>query len=242
MGDLFLIYSILPEVLGICEFVLDNLPEILDYIPSLLQSLKTLLPEFLESTMPEFLDSLNTLVSDLLGYLQALLDFVDESIPEPLGNPSCSGEAIETEACEVPTCSGFPQPPANCSECAQCAACASCAGCTHCIGREHEPECVSCSHCSPCAPCSPCAHCLAEHHQQPAGESPVDMLGQMPINMASGQVPVDMSGSWLPWSSWSICIPMCGGLQAGRSRARACPSNSSCVGDTVSQEQFQPMM
>ena len=182
--------------------------------------------------MTEFLDSLNTLVSELIGYPQALLDFVDESIPEPLGNPSCSGEAIETEACEVPTCSGFPQqPPANCSECAQCAACASCAGCTHCIGREHEPECVSCSHCSPCAPCSPCAHCLAEHHQQPAGESPVDMLGQTPVNMASGQVPVDMSGSWLPWSSWSICVPMCGGLQAGRSRARACPSNSSCVGE-----------
>ena len=104
--------SILPEVLGICEFVLDNLSEILDYNPSL--------PEFLESTMTEFLDSLNTLVSELIGYPQALLDFVDESIPEPLGNPSCSGEAIETEACEVPTCSGFPQPPApaNCSECA----------------------------------------------------------------------------------------------------------------------------
>ena len=112
MGDLFLIYSILPEVLGICEFVLDNLSEILDYNPSL--------PEFLESTMTEFLDSLNTLVSELIGYPQALLDFVDENIPEPLGNPSCSGEAIETEACEVPTCSGFPQPPApaNCSECA----------------------------------------------------------------------------------------------------------------------------
>ena len=93
MGDLFLIYSILPEVLGICEFVLDNLSEILDYNPSL--------PEFLESTMTEFLDSLNTLVSELIGYPQALLDFVDESIPEPLlGNPSCSGEAIETETCE----------------------------------------------------------------------------------------------------------------------------------------------
>ena len=72
------------------------------------------------------------------------------------------------------------------------------------------------------------------HQLQPIVQSVPEsrqLLGQTSVNMASGQVPVDMSGSWLPWSSWSICIPMCGGLQAGRSRARACPSNSSCVGE-----------
>lgn len=76
------------------------------------------------------------------------------------------------------------------------------------------------------------------HQLQPIVQSVLESR-QTSVNMASGQVPVDMSGSWLPWSSWSNCIPMCGGLQAGRSRARACPSNSSCVGEDWEAEDCQ---